>query len=112
MPNLLILMSDQHAPKATGVYGSKVVRTPNLDRLAQRGTVFDAAYCNSPICVPSRAALATGRYPHRTGNVDNASPYLGSEAASWGHRTEQAGVKTVTNGCAPLPQRRRRHRLR
>lgn len=97
-PNFLILMSDQHVPFACGAYGSTVAHTPNLDRLAARGTVFDAAYCNSPICVPSRAAMATGRYAHRTGNADNASPYLGSEAASWGHRTTGAGIPTTTIG--------------
>jgi choline-sulfatase len=97
-PNLLILMSDQHVPFACGAYGSTIARTPNLDRLAARGTVFEAAYCNSPICVPSRAAMATGRYVHQTGNADNASPYLGTEAASWGHRTAAAGIPTTTIG--------------
>jgi choline-sulfatase len=97
-PNVLVLMSDQHVPFASGAYGSEIVRTPHLDRLAERGTVFDAAYCNSPICVPSRAAMATGRYVHRTGNYDNASPYRGIEAPSWGHRVERAGIPLVTFG--------------
>jgi choline-sulfatase len=97
-PNLLILMADQHVPFATGAYGSTIARTPNLDGLAARGTVFDSAYCNSAICVPSRAAMATGRYVHQTGNADNASPYLGTEAASWGHRTTAAGIPTTTIG--------------
>ncbi|MGH3652354.1 sulfatase-like hydrolase/transferase [Glutamicibacter sp.] len=97
-PNLLILMSDQHVPYACGAYGSDIARTPNLDALATRGTVFDGAYCNSPICVPSRASMATGRFVHRTGNADNASPYLGSEAPSWGHRAASAGIPTTTIG--------------
>lgn len=97
-PNLLILMSDQHVPHASGAYGSDIVRTPTIDALAERGTTFDAAYCNSPICVPSRAAMATGRYVHRTGNYDNASPYTGAEAPSWGHRVEAAGIPLVTIG--------------
>ncbi|TKG71721.1 DUF229 domain-containing protein [Prauserella endophytica] len=97
-PNLLIVMSDQHVPHASGAYGDTVVRTPTLDSLAARGTTFDAAYCNSPICVPSRAAMATGRYVHQTGNYDNASPYTGTEAASWGHRVEAAGIPLVTIG--------------
>ncbi|MBY4211710.1 sulfatase-like hydrolase/transferase [Rhodococcus fascians] len=66
--NFLILMSDQHTPAVYGAYGNRLARTPNLDRLAGSGTTFDAAYCNSPICVPSRAAMATGRYVHTTGN--------------------------------------------
>lgn len=96
--NLLILMSDQHTPLACGAYRSTVAHTPHLDRLAARGTVFDAAYCNSPICVPSRASMATGRYVHQTGNADNASPYVGTEAASWGRRTTAAGIPTTTIG--------------
>lgn len=96
--NFLILMSDQHTPAVYGAYGNRLARTPNLDRLAGDGTTFDAAYCNSPICVPSRAAMATGRYVHTTGNYDNASPYLGSEAPSWGHRAESAGITATTIG--------------
>lgn len=97
-PNFLILMSDQHVPFACGAYGSTTARTPHLDALAERGTVFDAAYCNSPICVPSRAAMATGRYVHQTGNADNASPYLGTEAPSWGHRAVAGGIPATTIG--------------
>ncbi|RRQ25008.1 DUF229 domain-containing protein [Rhodococcus sp. Eu-32] len=96
--NFLILMSDQHTPAAYGAYGNEVVHTPNLDGLASAGTVFDAAYCNSPICVPSRASMATGRYVHETANYDNASPYLGTEAPSWGHRAEAAGITATTIG--------------
>lgn len=97
-PNVLVLMSDQHVPHASGMYGSPHVRTPHLDALSARGTTFEAAYCNSPICVPSRAAMATGRYVHQTGNYDNASPYTGTEAPSWGHRVEAAGIPLVTIG--------------
>ncbi|GAA1249150.1 hypothetical protein GCM10009676_39510 [Prauserella halophila] len=82
-PNVLLLMSDQHAPHAASSYGSTEVHTPHIDALAARRTTFDAAHCNSPIRVPSRAAMATGRYVHRTGDYDNASPHTGSEAASW-----------------------------
>ena len=52
-PNILFLMSDQHAQKIAGCYGDPVVRTPHLDRLAARGVIFDNAYCPSPICTPS-----------------------------------------------------------
>ena len=83
--NILFLLSDQHSPKALGCYGSSVVRTPNLDRLAARGTRFSSAYCNSPICISARAALATGRYVHEIGYWDNGRAYEGS-VPSWGHR--------------------------
>jgi choline-sulfatase len=59
--NLLFILSDEHNPRVLGCAGHPMVRTPNLDRLAARGVRFTNAYCNSPICVPSRAALATGR---------------------------------------------------
>ena len=60
--NLLVLMSDEHNPRMLGSAGHPLVQTPNLDALAAAGTSFGSAYCNSPICVPSRASFATGRY--------------------------------------------------
>ncbi|MCI9890169.1 sulfatase-like hydrolase/transferase [Micrococcales bacterium 31B] len=91
-------MADQHAASALGAAGDGIALTPHLDALFARGTQFTNAYCNSPICVPSRAALATGRYVHATGNTDNASPYLGSEAPSWGHALAAAGTPVTTFG--------------
>ena len=82
--NLLIIMSDEHTRRMTGCYGHPRVKTPNLDRLAADGVRFDNAYCNFPICVPSRANFLTGRYCHETGHWDNAHPYVGHEASSWG----------------------------
>ncbi len=95
--NLVIIMSDEHNAKFTGCRGNPVVKTPNLDRLAASGTLFSKAYCNSPICVPSRASLATGRYVHDCGFWDNAAPYDGS-VPSWGHRLQQQGHKVVSVG--------------
>ena len=62
-PNLLYIHSDQHSAFVTGCYGNPVAETPNLNALAQRGAVIDNVYCPSPICVPSRMAMLTGRYP-------------------------------------------------
>ena len=56
--NLLVIMSDEHNPKVTGYEGHPVAETPNLDRLAARGTRFDAAYTTSPVCIPARAGFA------------------------------------------------------
>lgn len=95
--NLLIVLSDEHNARFLGCRGHGVVKTPVLDRLAARGTVFRAAYCNSPICVPSRASLATGRYVHDGGYWDNAAPYDGS-IPSWGHRLRQQGHAAVSVG--------------
>lgn len=96
--NVLLIQSDQHARSVSGAYGDDLAHTPTLDALADHGTTFDAAYCQSPICVPSRASMATGRYPHTTRNWDNATPYIGSEAESWGKRLNDQGHRVTTIG--------------
>lgn len=96
--NLLFIMSDQHSRDVAGCYGNAAARTPNLDRLAAGGTRFASAYCPTPICVPSRASFATGRYAHTIGAWDNAAPYTGAEAASWGHRLTAQGHRVTTIG--------------
>jgi choline-sulfatase len=96
-PNILLIMSDQHNPKMAGYAGDPHVSTPHLDRLARRGTSFSSAYCTSPICVPARASLATGRYVHQIEAWDNATPYIGVHP-SWGHLLGQAGYRVTTIG--------------
>ena len=64
-PNLLYIHSDQHNPFVMGCYGDALVQTPNLDCLAEEGVVFDNVYCASPICVPSRMSMLTGRHPYQ-----------------------------------------------
>lgn len=96
-PNLLLIMSDQHSPRMSGFAGHPQAITPHLDRLAASGRVFDSAYCTSPICVPSRASIATGRYVHEMGTWDNAAPYVGSPP-SWGHHLGRAGYRVTTIG--------------
>ncbi|MFT5172800.1 MAG: choline-sulfatase [Gammaproteobacteria bacterium] len=86
--NLLFIFSDEHTREITGCYGNQLIRTPNIDALAARGTRFDNAYTNCPICVPARASLASGRYVHDIRMWDNGFPYYG-EPASWGHRLMQ-----------------------
>ena len=81
--NLIVIMSDEHHPRAMGHAGHPIVQTPNLDRLAASGTSFGKAYCNSPICVPSRASFATGRYVHELATWDNASDICPTESATW-----------------------------
>jgi arylsulfatase A-like enzyme len=76
--NLLIIMSDEHNPKVMGCAGHPVVRTPHIDALAARGTMFTSAYTTCPVCVPARAAFATGKYVHQIGFWDNADAYDGS----------------------------------
>jgi choline-sulfatase len=95
--NLLFILSDEHNPRVLGAAGHNMIKTPNLDRLATSGTRFNAAYCNSPICVPSRASLATGRYVHQIRFWDNAIPYEGS-VPSWHHRLRDAGHEVTAIG--------------
>jgi choline-sulfatase len=95
--NVLLLMSDEHNPKILGCGGHPVIRTPNLDALAARGTRFTSAYTNSPICVPARASFATGQYVHTIRYWDNALPYEGRIPA-WGHRLMDTGHRSVSVG--------------
>ena len=95
--NLLIIMSDEHSPKALGCYGHPFVETPNLDRLAARGTRFDAAYCASPVCIPARASFAVGKYIHQIGFWDNADAYDGV-IPSWHHKLRERGHAVVSIG--------------
>ncbi len=65
-PNILWICTDQQRYDTLGCYGNRYVRTPNLDRMAERGVLFEQAYCQSPVCTPSRASFLTGRYPRTT----------------------------------------------
>lgn len=96
-PNILLIMSDEHAPMFSGPYGHPLVRTPNMDRLAAEGVTFANAYCNSPLCVPSRMSFMTGRYPSRVGVYDNASP-LASDIPTWAYAARAAGYDTALCG--------------
>ena len=95
--NVLFIMSDEHSREIAGCYGNSIVGTPHIDALAARGVVFENAYCNSPICVPSRASLATGDYVHRIGYWDSAAAYDG-RVPSWHHRVRDAGHDMVSIG--------------
>src|SRR5881394_387769 len=90
-------MSDEHNPRFMGAAGHALAQTPNLDRLAARGTRFTGAYTTSPICVPARAGFATGKYPHQIGFWDNADAYDGS-VPSWHHLLRSAGHRVVSIG--------------
>lgn len=73
-PNILYFMTDQHRADWLGCAGHPIVKTPNIDRLANRGTRFTNFYVNSPICMPNRAAVMTGRYPSVNGARHNGLP--------------------------------------
>jgi choline-sulfatase len=95
--NFLILMADEHNPKFLGCAGHDLVKTPNLDALAARGTRFSNAYTNSPICVAARASLATGRYVNEHHCWDNAIAYDGLPK-SWAHKLSETGHPVTSIG--------------
>ena len=95
--NFLVILSDEHTRGALGCYGHPLVKTPNLDRLAARGTRFVRAYSNSPLCVPSRSVIATGRHVHETRCWDNGHPFEGRHT-SWARRLRDGGHQVVSIG--------------
>jgi len=96
-PNFLILMADQMNPAMLSAYGHKTVKTPHIDALAEHGVVFDSAYCNSPLCAPSRYVFLTGQLPSRTGGFDNAAE-LAADVPTFAHYLRRAGYNTVLSG--------------
>ena len=65
--NILYIMTDDHAAHAIGAYGSRINKTPNIDRLAREGMLLKNCFCTNPICTPSRAGILTGEYSHKNG---------------------------------------------
>jgi len=96
-PNILFLMTDQQRWDALSC-ASSWVDTPNLDRIAQEGVRFPRAYTNSPVCVPARVSLMTGRYPHQTGVWTNGRRMLDPQAHTWAQSVRDAGYATSVFG--------------
>jgi len=97
-PNILVIMSDEHNVDVTGCYDNAIVRTPNLDRLAEGGITFDAAYTNSPLCVPSRLAFTAGKYISRTGAWSNNCWLPSEDYPSIARVMTEAGYDAVVAG--------------
>lgn len=70
-PNIIFILSDDHTNKAIGIYGNKLAKTPNIDRIAKEGALFNNFFVTNSICGPSRAALLTGKYSHVNGFISN-----------------------------------------
>ena len=92
-PNLLFIMSDDHAAHAISAYGSRINETPNLDRIAQGGMRFDAAFCTNSICAPSRAAILSGTYNHVNGVTTLDTP-LDNRLWTFPQELQTAGYQT------------------
>ena len=97
-PNILYIMSDDHDAQAIGCYGSKINKTPNLDRIAREGMRFTNCFCTNSICGPSRAVVLTGKYSHVNGFYDNshsrfdgAQPNVAKLLRAGGYQTAVVG---------------------
>jgi arylsulfatase A-like enzyme len=96
-PNILFLYSDDHAAAAVGAYGSDAARTPNLDRLAAEGLLFENAFCTNALCAPARAVVLTGKHSHRNGLRDNGDRFDGSQW-TFPKALAEAGYQTAIVG--------------
>lgn len=97
-PNILYIMADQLAAPLLKIHNNKSqIKTPNIDKLAQRSVVFDNAYCNSPLCAPSRMAMITGQLPSKIGSYDNACS-INSDTPTYAHYLRNAGYETTLAG--------------
>ena len=74
-PNIIFIMSDDHAYQAISAYSNHLIETPNIDRLAKEGMLFTNACVANSICAPSRATILTGKHSHINGKIDNVSPF-------------------------------------
>ena len=96
-PSFLVLMADQMAAPALPFYGHRLVHAERMSRLAETGVVFDAAYCNSPICAPSRFSMLSGQLPTTIGAFDNAAEFPASIPTLM-HYLVAGGYRTILSG--------------
>lgn len=96
-PNILFIMSDDHASHAMSCYGSRINKTPNLDRIANEGIRFKNCFCTNSICAPSRAVILTGKHSHLNGVRDNVMSFDGTQQ-TFPKLLQQAGYQTAMIG--------------
>ncbi len=96
-PNIVYIMSDDHAAHAMSCYGSRINRTPNLDRIAAGGMRFDHCFCTNSICTPSRAAILSGTYNHVNGVTTLSTP-MDNQLLTFPKLLQQAGYQTAIFG--------------
>ena len=96
-PNILLIMADQLAGPALSLDGNSLARAPHMQALAERGVVFENAYCNFPICAPSRASMLCGRLPHSFAQYDNSSEFP-ADMPTVAHYLRQFGYRTLLSG--------------
>ena len=96
-PNIIFIMSDDHASHAMSCYGSRINETPNLDRIAEGGTRLDNCFCTNSICTPSRASILTGTYNHVNGVTTLSTP-MDNGLQTFPKLLQQNGYRTAVFG--------------
>jgi arylsulfatase A-like enzyme len=96
-PNILFIMSDDHASHAIGAYGSRINETPNLDRIAEGGMRFDNCFCTNSICTPSRAVILAGTHTHVNG-VTTIGAWMDNRLTTYPKLLQKAGYQTALFG--------------
>jgi choline-sulfatase len=97
-PNVLVIMSDEHAANTLGCYGNQLIQTPNLDQLAAEGVRFQNCYTSSPLCVPARLAFTTGKYVNRVSAWSNSCRLPSDDFPSIAHAMNAAGYESFLCG--------------
>ncbi|RLD82512.1 MAG: sulfatase, partial [Bacteroidetes bacterium] len=96
-PNILFIMSDDHAYQAISAYDNTLLETPNIDRIADEGMLFSNACVTNSICAPSRATILTGKHTHINGKIDNLSPFDTTQI-TFPQLFQEAGYQTAMFG--------------
>ena len=96
-PNILFIMSDDHAYQAISAYDDKLIQTPNIDRIANEGILFNNACVTNSICAPSRAVILTGKHSHINGKIDNHAKFDDSQT-TFPQIFQKAGYQTAMYG--------------
>ncbi len=97
-PNIVIIVSDDHAYQAISVYGNKLMQTPNIDRIAKEGVLFTKGYVTNSICGPSRAVILTGKYSHKNGFKDNENSSFDGSQDTFIKQLKASGYQTAWIG--------------
>lgn len=98
MTNTILLMSDQHNPLISSLYGHLDIQTPNMERMAEQGTMYRHVYCPSPLCMPSRSAFISGQRVHELQTYNNCNLHLDKKPITYGKALADQGVHTVYIG--------------
>jgi len=96
-PNIVFIMSDDHAYQAISAYGHGLNNTPNIDRIATEGVIFNGGYVTNSICAPSRAVMLTGKHSHINGKVDNILPFNWNQD-NFAKQLQNSGYQTAMVG--------------